>query len=36
LLIEPTKEEFDVIPNEELTENGRLLQAKLLKFGIEG
>jgi DNA segregation ATPase FtsK/SpoIIIE, S-DNA-T family len=35
LLIEPTKEEFDVIPNEELTENGRLLQAKLLKFGIE-
>jgi len=35
LLLEPTKEEFDVIPNEELTENGRLLQAKLLKFGIE-
>ncbi len=35
LLIEPTKEEFDTIPNEELTENGRLLQAKLLKFGIE-
>jgi S-DNA-T family DNA segregation ATPase FtsK/SpoIIIE len=35
LLIEPTKEEFDVIPNEELTENGKLLQAKLLKFGIE-
>lgn len=35
LLIEPTKEEFDVIPNEELSENGRLLQAKLLKFGIE-
>lgn len=35
LLIEPTKEEFDAIPNEELTENGRLLQAKLLKFGIE-
>lgn len=35
LLTEPTKEEFDVIPNEELTENGRLLQAKLLKFGIE-
>ena len=29
LLIEPTKEEFDVIPNEELTENGKLLQAKL-------
>ena len=24
-----------MIPNEELTENGRLLQAKLLKFGIE-
>ena len=35
LLIEPTQEEFEVIPNEELTENGRLLQAKLLKFGIE-
>ncbi|MEP7146429.1 MAG: DNA translocase FtsK [bacterium] len=35
LLIEPTQEEFDVIPNEELSENGRLLQAKLLKFGIE-
>ncbi|MBK8981570.1 MAG: DNA translocase FtsK [Ignavibacteria bacterium] len=35
ILQEPTKEEFDVIPNEELTENGRLLQAKLLKFGIE-
>ncbi|HMQ69830.1 MAG TPA: DNA translocase FtsK [Ignavibacteria bacterium] len=35
LLIEPTKEEFEAIPNEELTENGRLLQAKLLKFGIE-
>lgn len=35
LLLEPTKEEFEVIPNEELTENGRLLQAKLLKFGIE-
>ena len=35
LLIEPTKEEFDSISNEELSENGRLLQAKLLKFGIE-
>ncbi|MBS1518618.1 MAG: DNA translocase FtsK [Bacteroidetes bacterium] len=35
ILREPTKEEFDTIPNEELTENGRLLQAKLLKFGIE-
>lgn len=35
ILIEPTKEEFDTISNEELSENGRLLQAKLLKFGIE-
>ncbi|MGB3017009.1 MAG: DNA translocase FtsK [Ignavibacteria bacterium] len=35
LLIEPTQEEFESIPNEELTQNGRLLQEKLLKFGIE-
>jgi S-DNA-T family DNA segregation ATPase FtsK/SpoIIIE len=35
LLTEPTKEEFDSIPDEELTQNGRLLQEKLLKFGIE-
>lgn len=35
LLDEPTKEEFEVIPDEELTKNGRLLQEKLLKFGIE-
>lgn len=35
LLIEPTKEEFESIPDEELTQNGRLLQEKLLKFGIE-
>ncbi len=35
LLTEPTKEEFESIPDEELTQNGRLLQEKLLKFGIE-
>ncbi|CAF3835187.1 unnamed protein product [Rotaria sp. Silwood1] len=35
LLIEQTKEELEVIPDEELTGNGRLLQEKLLKFGIE-
>lgn len=35
LLIEQTKEELEVIPDEELTSNGRLLQEKLLKFGIE-
>jgi len=35
LLDNPTKEEFEVIPDEELNNNGRLLQEKLLKFGIE-
>jgi DNA segregation ATPase FtsK/SpoIIIE, S-DNA-T family len=36
LLEEPSEEEVkDIITNEELTENGRLLQEKLLKFGIE-
>lgn len=35
LLDEPSKEEFEVIPDEELNNNGRLLQEKLLKFGIE-
>lgn len=35
LLIEPSKEEADVITDEELTNNGRLLQEKLLKFGIQ-
>ncbi len=35
LLTEPTLEEFESIPDEELTQNGRLLQEKLLKFGIE-
>ena len=35
LLTEPTLEEFESIPDEELTHNGRLLQEKLLKFGIE-
>jgi S-DNA-T family DNA segregation ATPase FtsK/SpoIIIE len=36
ILEEPTEEEIkDIITNEELTENGRLLQEKLLKFGIE-
>ena len=35
LLDEPTKEEFEVIPDDELSKNGRLLQEKLLKFGIE-
>lgn len=35
LLNEPTKEEFEVISDEELNQNGRLLQEKLLKFGIE-
>ena len=35
LLDEPTKEEFEVIPDDELSRNGRLLQEKLLKFGIE-
>lgn len=35
LLNEPTKEEFESIPDNELTQNGKLLQEKLLKFGIE-
>ncbi|CAN5496271.1 DNA translocase FtsK [soil metagenome] len=35
LLIDPTKEENESIPDEELTQNGRLLQEKLLKFGIK-
>lgn len=34
LLDEPMKEELDVISDEELKENGRLLQAKLLNFGV--
>ncbi|MBN1632805.1 MAG: DNA translocase FtsK 4TM domain-containing protein [Ignavibacteria bacterium] len=35
LLKEPSKEEAEVITDEELTNNGRLLQEKLLKFGIQ-
>jgi DNA segregation ATPase FtsK/SpoIIIE, S-DNA-T family len=35
LLDEPTKEEFEVISDEEVNRNGKLLQEKLLKFGIE-
>ena len=35
LLDEPSREEFEVISDEELSLNGRLLQEKLLKFGIE-
>ena len=35
LLDEPTKEEFEVISDEEVNHNGKLLQEKLLKFGIE-
>jgi DNA segregation ATPase FtsK/SpoIIIE, S-DNA-T family len=35
LLDEPTKEEFELISDEEVTQNGKLLQEKLLKFGIE-
>lgn len=35
LLDEPLKEELDVISDEELKENGRLLQAKLLNFGVK-
>ena len=35
LLDEPTKEENDTISDEEVTQNGKLLQEKLLKFGIE-
>jgi len=35
LLDNPTREDSDVISDEELKNNGRLLQEKLLKFGIE-
>lgn len=35
LLDEPLKEELEVISDEELKENGRLLQAKLLNFGVK-
>lgn len=35
MLDEPTKEEFELISDEEVTQNGKLLQEKLLKFGIE-
>jgi S-DNA-T family DNA segregation ATPase FtsK/SpoIIIE len=35
ILINPTFEESEVIPDDELTLNGKLLQEKLLKFGIE-
>jgi DNA segregation ATPase FtsK/SpoIIIE, S-DNA-T family len=35
LLENPTKEESELISDEELKHNGRLLQEKLLKFGIE-
>ena len=35
LLDEPTKEEFEVISDEELNHNGKLLQEKLLMFGIQ-
>jgi len=34
LLVDPTKEETEVISDEELSTNGRLLQEKLLMFGI--
>ncbi len=34
LLDEPLKEELDLISDEELKENGKLLQAKLLNFGV--
>lgn len=34
LLEEPLKEELDVISDDELKENGKLLQAKLLNFGV--
>ncbi len=34
LLIEQTKDDFEYISDEELNQNGRLLQEKLLKFGI--
>jgi DNA segregation ATPase FtsK/SpoIIIE, S-DNA-T family len=35
ILENPTKEEAETISDEELKHNGRLLQEKLLKFGIE-
>ena len=35
LLEEPLKEELEVISDDELKENGRLLQAKLLNFGVK-
>jgi S-DNA-T family DNA segregation ATPase FtsK/SpoIIIE len=35
ILIEPSREELENVTDEELTTNGRLLQEKLLKFGIE-
>jgi len=35
LLEEPSKEELELITDEELKENGRLLQAKLLNFGVK-
>lgn len=35
LLDEPSKEETEHISDEELKENGRLLQAKLLNFGVK-
>jgi S-DNA-T family DNA segregation ATPase FtsK/SpoIIIE len=34
LLDEPLKEELELISDQELKENGRLLQAKLLNFGV--
>ncbi|MCI0450155.1 MAG: DNA translocase FtsK 4TM domain-containing protein [Chlorobi bacterium] len=34
LLDEPLKEELELISDDELKENGRLLQAKLLNFGV--
>ncbi|HEX2787501.1 MAG TPA: DNA translocase FtsK [Ignavibacteria bacterium] len=35
ILTQPTREELENVTDEELTTNGRLLQEKLLKFGIE-
>jgi S-DNA-T family DNA segregation ATPase FtsK/SpoIIIE len=35
LLDEPLKEELELIPDEELKENGKLLQEKLLNFGVQ-
>jgi DNA segregation ATPase FtsK/SpoIIIE, S-DNA-T family len=35
LLDEPLKEELEVISDDELNENGKLLQAKLLLFGVK-